>query len=98
MYIQRIELNNYRGHEHLAVGFARGMSVIAGINGSGKTSLLLGLFEALTQAVPTFPTDSGSLAFSEPGCTRVNVVAPNGRARFEAQCPIEIKVDAYVEA
>ena len=62
------------------------------------TGLLLGLFEALTQAVPTFPTDSGSLAFSEPGCTRVNVVAPNGRARFEAQCPIEIKVDAYVEA
>ena len=94
MYIQRIELKNYRGHEHLAVEFARGMSVIAGINGTGKTSLLLGLFEALTQAVPTLLANSGNLAFSEPGCARVNVIAPNGRARFEEQYPIEIKVEA----
>ncbi|OWQ43955.1 hypothetical protein CDL60_27275 [Roseateles noduli] len=96
MYIQRIELKNYRGHEHLTVGFARGMSVIAGVNGTGKSSLLLGLFEALTQAVPTLLTSSGKLAFSESGCARVNAIAASGRTRFEEQYPIEVRVEAEV--
>ncbi|WP_431046925.1 AAA family ATPase [Roseateles sp. L2-2] len=95
MYIQRIELKNYRGHEHLVVPFQRGMSVIAGINGTGKTSLLLGLFEALTHAVPALP-DASSLAFTEAGCARVKVISPHGRSRFEEQYPIQVKVDAEV--
>lgn len=95
MYIERIELKNYRGHEDLVVPFERGMSVIAGINGTGKTSLLLGLYEALTHAVPALP-DASSLAFTEPGCARVKVISPLGRARFEEQYPIQVTVDAEV--
>ncbi|MDH0865874.1 AAA family ATPase [Mitsuaria sp. GD03876] len=92
MYIERIELKNYRGHEHLEVRFARGLSVVAGVNGAGKTSLLHALFEALTQAVPALPNIFFSGPFSEPGFAWVKVVAPDGRVRFEEQYPVEIDV------
>lgn len=94
MYIERIHLKNYRSHEDLVVAFRRGMTVIAGVNGAGKTSLLNGICEVLTKAVP--PQELSSLnPFQDPDCVHVKVLAPHGRARFEAQFPVQISATGY---
>jgi len=44
MSIQGIELISFRNHDHLKVEFSSGLNVIWGENGSGKTSILEGLY------------------------------------------------------
>lgn len=96
MYIERIELKNYRGHEHLELRFQRGMTVIAGVNGAGKTSLLLGLQDALTYAVPFFPNGHWQAPFNDARFAHVKVVAPHGRIRIEEQYPVAVLVEGRV--
>lgn len=96
MYIERIQLKNYRGHERLNVEFQRGLSVVAGINGAGKTSLLFAIYEALIQVVPVSPGTYLSSMFGEPGFAHVKAIAPEGRVRFEEQYPVEVQVAAEV--
>ncbi len=44
MYIESIELNNYRNYEELAVRFDRGTNIIFGDNAQGKTNILESLY------------------------------------------------------
>lgn len=97
MYIERIELRNYRGHEHIEVRFNPGMTVIAGVNGAGKSSLLHGIFDALTCAVPNLTMDEAHRPFGEAGYAHAKVFAPSGRVRFEDQYPVEVTADARVQ-
>lgn len=96
MYIKHLQLRNYRGHESLAVDFQRGLSVVAGVNGAGKTSLLHALFEALTQAVPRLQALFLPGPFSELSFVHVKAIAPDGRVRFEEQYPVEVAVQGEV--
>jgi DNA repair exonuclease SbcCD ATPase subunit len=50
MRIESIRLENYRCHADLTVQFGPGFNVIVGVNGSGKTSLLGAVCEALMSA------------------------------------------------
>lgn len=50
MFLNSIELHNFRCFENLEVNFNNRLSVIVGVNGAGKTSIL----EAATIAVGTF--------------------------------------------
>jgi predicted ATP-binding protein involved in virulence len=54
MRLKSIELKNYRCYQHFKVHFAQGINAIAGVNGSGKTSLLKGIREALALNVLQF--------------------------------------------
>ena len=47
MIISSIKLNNFRCHENFEFKFKKKTSVIVGENGSGKTSVLEGVYEAL---------------------------------------------------
>lgn len=40
MQIKKVVLNNYRSHSHIEVAFSKGINLILGKNGRGKTSIL----------------------------------------------------------
>lgn len=47
MIINKIELNNIRSYSHAVIEFKRGINVIVGNTGSGKSSILMGIEYAL---------------------------------------------------
>jgi len=51
MRLTSIHLQNYRAHQDLHVEFNARFNLVAGINGSGKTSLLKGIAEGLNAGV-----------------------------------------------
>ena len=46
--LKKVELLNFLSHKHTVVNFDRGVTVIVGENGAGKTSILEAIFFALT--------------------------------------------------
>ena len=40
MIIKRVQLENYRSHSNITVEFTKGVNLILGKNGRGKTSIL----------------------------------------------------------
>lgn len=40
MFIEKLELTNFRGFEHLVVTFDSKLNVFIGTNGAGKTTIL----------------------------------------------------------
>ena len=47
MILKRIELTNFISHEQTALDFPRGVSVFRGENGSGKSSIIDGIFYSI---------------------------------------------------
>lgn len=47
MVLQRLQLTNFRGFESLDLTFERDLTVLVGVNGCGKTSILDALRESL---------------------------------------------------
>lgn len=90
MELQSIHLQNYRCHEDLTVHFQPGFNVIAGVNGSGKTSLLKGVCDALGGLLHkkelNIQYDWSELNKS----SHVKCVNFNGRYRYEKNYPIRI--------
>ena len=91
MRIDSIHLTNYRCHASLLVEFRSGFSVIAGVNGSGKTSLLRAICDALA-VLPNFMSTRNAhyQALSEANVARVKTEVANGNYRFEPQYPVAI--------
>ena len=71
MWIERLHLSNYRCFEDFEIAFRPGFNVIAGVNGSGKTSLLMGLCQA---ACPI----TLSSALKKPGNTVLGLLSEEG--------------------
>ncbi|MBD8528580.1 MULTISPECIES: AAA family ATPase [unclassified Massilia] len=89
MRIEQIRLTNYRGHEDLTLDFEQRFNVIVGSNGSGKTSVLNSLCDALSALLINTPSSSGyHLVFSDPDIARIKAETVNGRVRFEPQYPV----------
>ena len=44
MYISSVKLRNYRNYESQVIGFEKGMNIIVGNNGEGKTNLLESIY------------------------------------------------------
>lgn len=98
MWIERLHLSNYRCFEDFEIAFRPGFNVIAGVNGSGKTSLLMGLCQAacpitLSSALKK-PGNTVLGLLSEEGQARLKMEVFNGRFRFEPQYPIAIMISA----
>ena len=99
MRLKSIELKNYRCYQHFKVDFAQGINAIAGVNGSGKTSLLKGIREALALNVLQFglpvPNFHGfSDGDDNPAYLRADVVG--NRWRFEPQHPVRIVANGEI--
>lgn len=95
MKLTSIHLQNYRAHKDLPVGFPADFNVVAGINGSGKTSLLKGVAEALSGLLHGIPNIPSPL-LGEPACAHVITSNVEGRYRFEPQFPVVIKAAGYL--
>lgn len=95
MRFQSIHLTNYRCHANLKIDFKPGFNVIVGVNGSGKTSVLKAVCEALTGFTNQFSVRAGnSQEFSEAGVVRMKVEIAHDRYRFEEQYPVQIGTSA----
>ncbi|MGN6230605.1 MAG: AAA family ATPase [Trinickia sp.] len=94
MRLNSIVLENYRCFRDLAVTFQPGFNVIAGINGSGKTSILKGIREALTGYVGDLHPPGATLApFAEATSARVQSDVTAGRYRFEEKYPVNVRAE-----
>ena len=97
MRLRSIALKNYRCFSGLSVAFQAGFNVIAGANGSGKTSLLKGVREALTGYATGLPMPGPMLQpFAEPSAVRVQSTVAAGRYRFEEKYPVEVVAEGEV--
>ena len=90
MRIETVLLENYRAHENLLVGFQSGFNLVVGVNGSGKTSLLKGVCEALSGFTNDVPNIHGYRTLAEQDIAFLRMESVNGRLRFEPQFPIEV--------
>lgn len=94
MRLNSIVLKNYRCFPDLTVTFQPGFNVIAGVNGSGKTSILKGIREALIGYASYMPIQGSILLpFTEPSSVRVQSNVTAGRYRFEEKFPIDVAAE-----
>lgn len=97
MRFDSIHLTNYKCHASLHVDFKPGFNVIVGVNGSGKTSLLKAVCDALTGFSGHISGPNVNFpALSDPNVVRLKGEVYHGRYRFEPQYPV--KVNATAEA
>ena len=54
MKLERLTLANFRGFEQIEIGFEADITVIAGVNGVGKSGVLRALTVAMSQGLPAF--------------------------------------------
>ncbi len=89
MKLESIHLTNYRCHADLSVNFVPGFNVVVGVNGSGKTSLLKGVCEALNGLL--YGMNAHQMQpLIEPGHVRLLAVNSDGRIRYEPQYPVKV--------
>jgi energy-coupling factor transporter ATP-binding protein EcfA2 len=66
MKLERLSLANFRGFEQLDVDFEKDVTLLAGVNGVGKSSLLQALAGVLSRALPEFtPSRSPAIPFTD---------------------------------
>lgn len=97
MRLHSITLRNYRCYRHLEIAFQPGFNVLAGVNGSGKTSILKGIRDALAgflaSSVGTGPEFS---PLADADAARIQPKVSGNRHRFEAQYPVGVSAVAEV--
>jgi len=85
--LESVRLENYACFKDITVEFNPGFNVVVGVNGSGKTSLLDGIFNYLaviTDGVLYSPSPE------KPLNPRIEIQAHEGRYRFEEQFPVSV--------
>ena len=91
MRFDSIHLTNYRCHASLQLNFKPGFNVIVGVNGSGKTSVLKAICDALSGFSNYMSIPSGNhQTLNDLGVVRLKAEETNGRYRFEQQFPVEV--------
>lgn len=95
MRFESIHLTNYRGHASLQIDFKAGFNVIVGVNGSGKTSVLKAICDALTGFTNWLSLPHGNYqTLSDPNVARLKGEVYQGRYRFEPQYPVTVSATA----
>jgi len=61
MKLKKIALANFRGFDQIGFDFADDVTVIAGVNGVGKSGVLKALTSALSLALPKFTVSRESM-------------------------------------
>ena len=66
MKLERLSLANFRGFQQIDIEFSDDITVIAGVNGVGKSGVLKALATAMSEALPLFTASrEDTLSFSE---------------------------------
>jgi predicted ATP-binding protein involved in virulence len=90
MRINSVRLVNYRGFADRTFEFGAAFNVLAGSNGSGKTSVLKGVSEAMSGLVNAIPNTPHIVPLSDENDVRMEIVVQQERYRFERRWPIEV--------
>src|SRR5258708_5801209 len=91
MLLESIHLTNYRGHRDLTVRFGPHFNVLVGVNGSGKSSLLNAICDAMTSYTRYLQIQNGHVQpLQGTNVVRIEVQDQAGRLRFEPQFPVKI--------
>ena len=61
MKLEKLNLANFRGFDQIDLNFADDVTVIAGVNGVGKSGVLQALTSALSLALPKFTVSNESV-------------------------------------
>ena len=80
MFVNRLELANFRNYSRLELDLAEGVTAIVGANGQGKTSLAEALsYLATLKSFRGVPTDAMIRTGCDTAVIRATVVHPDGR-------------------
>jgi predicted ATP-binding protein involved in virulence len=93
-WLQRLELQNYRGFKHLTVDFDERLTVLIARNGLGKTAVLDAISVAFGPFVGSFHT--GKSVGIDPADVRLLLTNPQLR-EMEQQYPASIKAQTKLE-
>jgi predicted ATP-binding protein involved in virulence len=95
MRLNSVHLTNYRCHGDLTIEFKPGFNVIVGVNGSGKTSVLKSLRDALTGFMMFMRLQYGQYhTLAEEGIAKIRTDVVDGRYRFESLYPVKVSAQA----
>lgn len=91
MKIDTVRLENYRRYRDLKINFDAHFNVLAGINGSGKTTILHAIcetFKGFTQFLQVKSPD----ILQDPALARLQPVANGHQLRFESHYPLKVQM------
>jgi predicted ATP-binding protein involved in virulence len=99
MILEQLHLTNFRCFQRQSVEFMPGFNLLVGVNGSGKTSLLNAVAEALAGFVNQFQS-AHTLPLLADAAVPFRQVVRNGGVRFEPQFPVKVEAggEIYGEA
>jgi predicted ATP-binding protein involved in virulence len=97
MHIGSIQLLNYLKHRDLTVNFNSQFNVIAGRNGSGKTSLLRALTDAMVGFTNFTNYSPWQAWIGKDGVAHEECVSYGASVRFEPHYPVRVSVSGYLD-
>ena len=95
MILEQLHLTNFRCFQRQSVEFAQGFNLLVGVNGSGKTSLLNAVAEALAGFVNQFQS-AHTLPLLADAAVPFRQVVRNGGVRFESQFPVKVEAGGAI--
>lgn len=97
MILNNIRLFNYAGHRNLPLQFKPGFNCLVGVNGSGKTSILKAITDALVSYTNEIPgANNHFYGFLADDTAYVETKTIKGKLRFEPQFPSGVEVDGSI--
>ncbi|MBI6845662.1 ATP-binding protein [Pseudomonas syringae pv. tomato] len=93
MRLDHLHLQNFRCYEDAHFDFQPGFNLVVGVNGSGKTSLLLGVAECLIPYGNAMGQGQEILSKED---VRFVIDRHEGRSRFERKFPVFIRADGDI--
>lgn len=93
MRLDRLHIQNFRCYEDATFDFQPGFNLVVGVNGSGKTSLLLAVAASFKDVSGSVGVYSG---FPREQDARFVIDDYNGRIRFERRYPISLEANGDV--
>lgn len=92
MYLQRITLHNFKCFEDISIDFNKKLTVIVGINGAGKTSILEGISIALSTMFT--PLDGARGRGIDKSQARLKAYTMGSTSDVQPQYPVNVSATA----
>ncbi|MEG8036450.1 AAA family ATPase [Sphingomonas sp. LR61] len=92
-HIDRLELKNFRGFEHLEIDLHPSLTVLVGVNGVGKTAVLDAVAIMLGSIVREFGGDTRGFLLSDARETTGDLLSRDGVATMDANYPVSALVE-----
>ena len=95
MYVESLEIKNFRGIDHSQITFQKGFNIIKGENGKGKTSIIEALAVALGGFIAGFSGVS-TRHFAKEDIRKEIKLIGDGSCTETYKTPIEVSVSAVI--